>query len=154
MRARLLSLALVATLALPHDTRACSCLGPEFSVIAPESTIAAPRNVHVWLVAPTAAINPQTLTTLVLRPHGGSNIAIQTRTYPQSNVTIIELIPTSPLPASTQFEVSVVTPDAHPPTTVAATFKTAANSDMAPPQFAGIGHQSTHLNPAAAGSAC
>jgi hypothetical protein len=133
------------------DARACSCVGPRLAFLSPLGADAAPVNVHVRLEAPTGGFRASSL---VLRAHGGANVATSVHTYPGRMVTIVELVPAAPLPATTRFEVATVDPAAHPPVTVIGTFKTGTAADTKAPTLRGIGRPRTRLNTRYGGGDC
>jgi hypothetical protein len=150
-RKALFSLAIViGALARQGDVRACSCVGPHLAFLSP-SAANAPTNVHVRIEAPSTGF---VASQLVLRVHGGATIATTAKTYPESLVTIAELVPNAPLPASTRFEVASTDPSAHPPTTVIGTFTTGTAADTTAPRFDSVGKQRTRLNANPGGGMC
>jgi len=134
-----------------HDARACSCVGPRLVFLSPIDSDAAPLNAHVRIEAPTT--NQQT-SRFVLRAHGGATVTTTARTYAGTSVTIIELVPSAPLPPSTRFEVATIDPTTHPPTTVIGTFKTGTASDTTAPRLDSLGRQRTRLNQHFGGGDC
>jgi hypothetical protein len=145
-------LVLIAVSVASDDARACSCVGPHFVFLSPMGADSAPVNVHVRLEAPS---NAQGAQTFVVRAHGSATaVTVQTRTYAEPSVTIVELVPSASLPALTRFEVATVDPTAHPPTTVIGTFKTGSTADTTAPRFDSIGKQRTRLNTHFGGGDC
>jgi hypothetical protein len=140
---------LAATIA-SHDAFACSCRGPQLAFLSPWNCDDAPLNVHVWFEAPTGPSTPS----LVLRAHRGADVATQVRTYPDTYVTYVEMIPAAPLFPLTRYEVATVNAASHPPVTVLGTFKTASAMDTTPPRFNAIGHQRTRINAVYGGGDC
>jgi len=133
---------LLIAMSATRDSDACSCVGQHLTYLSPVSDDA-PTNSRVRVEGPVRG-------TLVLRAHGGADVATQLRTI--SSVT--ELVPGAPLAPSTRYELAVVDSTAHPPTTVIGTFKTGTAPDTTAPRLDNLGHQGTHLNPHPMGSAC
>jgi hypothetical protein len=151
MRKALFSAAIVIALAARHEARACSCVGPHLSFLSPTNIDAAPTNTHVRIEAPSQNLQ---VSQFQLRVHDGATIATTAKTYPEAMVTIVELVPSAALPASTRFEVATVDPAAHPPTTVIATFKTGTTADTTAPRLTSLGKQRTRLNATFGGGMC
>lgn len=152
MRNALFSAAFViAMLAEREGARACSCVSPHMSFLSPSATTAAPTNARVRIEAPSSNL---VTSRFVLRVHNGANVATTVKTYPESMVTIVELVPSAPLPASTRFEVASIDPSVHPPTTVIGTFTTGATADTTAPRLDSLGKQHTRLNTTFGGGDC
>jgi hypothetical protein len=126
----------------PRDTSACTCAG-SFLLYDGPSSDEAPTNTHVRLEGSYQG-------TLVLRAHGGGDVPTRVRLIGG----LTELVPTQDLAPNTRYEVAIVNPGSHPPAHVFGTFKTGTARDTTAPQLDSLGHQGTHLNLHAIGSAC
>lgn len=114
---------LAAVVTLARDAHACTCEGPEPTLLSPAWTNDVPSNtkVRVELLTDVGAD-----TRVVLRTTSGATVETTTRAIGDDPVNVIELTPVAPLAASTRYEVMVVDPRAHPPKHVFATFATNA----------------------------
>ena len=142
--------AVIAIASLEPHARACSCVGPHMAFLSPSAS-AAPTNVRVRIEAPS---NNLVVSRFVLRVHNGATIPTTAKTYPESMVTIVELVPNAALPSSTRFEVASIDPSVHPPTTVIGTFTTGTAADTTPPRLDSLGKQRTRLNTNFGGGDC
>jgi len=139
----------LSTLVEPH-ARACSCVGPHLAFLSPTSN-AAPTNAHVIVEAPSSG---HQTSQFVLRIHNGATIPTTAKLYSEPVITIVELVPTAPLPASTRFEVAWIEPSQHPPTQVVGTFMTATAPDTTAPRLDSLGKQHTRINAVSGGGDC
>lgn len=150
--------AIAAAVAASHDAHACSCVGPQPSLLGPSQVDDAPLNTKVRVEVPSlgsASGSRAPNGGVVLRVHGGANVATTARAItPGGWLSTVELTPTAPLAPSTQYEVAMVDPSAHPSTTVVGAFKTGTAADSTPPRIDTIGAANVHRNPNAMGSAC
>jgi hypothetical protein len=152
--AAVLTFAMAASAAaLVRDAGACSCLGPQLRLLSPDRLDDAPRNVHVRLAMPS---QPQTGgSRVVLRAHGSrAEVATTSRSRQYGMVTHVELVPSAPLAANTQYELATIDPAAHPPETVFGTFRTGSSSDTTAPRLESTGQAAAKVNPHASGAAC
>ena len=133
-----------------HEASACSCVAPHLAFLSPAAPNA-PTNAHVRVEAPSTGLQASRF---VLRVHNGATIPTTSKTYPESMISIVELVPSSPLPASTRFEVASIDPSVHPPTTVIGTFTTGTAPDTTPPRLDSLGKQRTRLNAQFGGGNC
>jgi hypothetical protein len=146
--------ALAAALLLPSARgEACSCVGPELSVLTPQRPEGVPTNTRVRVTMPAVG-QGQTQPTLALRVHGGADVVAKTRLYPDVAESIAELTPMSPLAPSTRYEIAVVDSTKHPATTVVSTFVTGANADTAAPVIDSLGAVGARLNMHYGGGDC
>jgi hypothetical protein len=152
--ATVLTFAMAASAAaLVRDAGACSCVGPQLRLIAPDRLDDAPRNAHVRLAMPA---QPQKNGShIVLRAHGSrAEVATTSRSRQYGMVTDVELVPNALLAADTQYELATIDPTAHPPETVFGTFRTGSSSDTTAPRLDSTGHAAAKVNPHPSGGSC
>jgi len=127
----------IASHASVRDAGACSCMSPHAAILTPDRVDDAPLDTKVRLEVPTSVgpVKPR----VVLRAHGGADVAVTTRTSVNGALDTIELTPSAPLAASTQYEVAVVYDQQHPSTFVLGTFKTGTATDTTPPRIDKLG---------------
>jgi hypothetical protein len=142
--------AVIAIATMEPHARACSCVGPRLSYVSPSGSAAA-TNARVRIMAPSYNFQ---VSRFVLRVHNGAVIATTAKTYPEQRITVVELVPNAPLPASTRFEVASIDPSEHPPTTVIGTFATGTAPDTTAPRLDSLGRQRTRLNTVFGGGDC
>lgn len=144
----------LAAMAATHDAGACSCVGPQLVLVGPSQVDDAPLNTKVRVETPSGGYAGGG-GNVVLRVHGGANVATTSRTLtPGGWLATVELTPNAPLAPSTQYEVAVVDPSAHPSTTVLGAFKTGTAADTTAPRLDSVGNATVFRNPNAMGSAC
>jgi hypothetical protein len=150
--------ALALAIALPAHERgaaACSCMGPSLAFLTPSGD-AVSRNAIVRIEVPTssAGAGAAQASSIVLREHGGAPVATRDASVPGAEVTLHQITPNDPLKADTRYEIAIVEPTKHPPTTVVGTFKTGSAIDNAPPRLDSIGAKYTHINTHFGGGDC
>jgi hypothetical protein len=144
------ALAVVPVFLAPElrEAAACSCMGPHTEILSPDRLDDAPLNTRVRIEMPGPGV------AAVLRVHGGAEAPTTSRAISAGHYTILELLPKVPLAASSQYEVAMITPNAHPGTHVIATFKTGTTSDTVPPKLDKIGVAAAHRNSMYGGGSC
>lgn len=146
--------ALAAALLLPSARgEACSCVGPNLSVLTPQHPEGVPLNTRIRVSMPTVG-QGQTAPTLLLRAHHGADVAAKTHTYPGVAESLVELTPSAPLAPSTRYEIAVVDATRHPATTVVSTFITGTAADTAAPVLDSLGTVGARLNAHFGGGDC
>jgi hypothetical protein len=128
----------VALALVARDAGACSCAGPQETLVTPSRVDDAPLNTKVRVEVPTQQGPTPPATRLVLRVHGGKEVDTQARVAKQGDVDLHELTPLGGLAASTQYEVAVIDPNRRPKTIVIGTFKTGTTSDQTAPSLDAI----------------
>lgn len=156
--AAVLSAAMAVT---EREVGACSCAGPDTTLIGPERVDDAPLNTKVRVEVPSSfptspAGGGAPNGGLVLRVHGVAKpIAATTRVIaPGGWASFVELTPAAPLEPSTQYEVATVNATAVPPNRVFGTFRTGRASDTTAPRIDTIGPAVAYKNSNAIGSMC
>jgi hypothetical protein len=126
-------------------------VGPELRFLTPANDDAAPLNVHARIEAPTGGFAARSF---VLRAHDGASVPALLRSTPGPEVTIAELVPTTPLAPLTRYEVATVDATKHPATIVIGTFKTGTSADTKAPRLERVGRPRTTLNTRFGGGDC
>jgi hypothetical protein len=143
----ILSGALVST---EREVGACSCMGPDTTLVAPERVDDAPLNAKIRVEMPSPS------STLVLRVHGRTaTVAATARAIATAgSTTFVELTPSAPLEPSTQYEVATVDATQIPPNRVFGTFRTGRSTDTAAPRIDAMGPAVAYKNANPMGSMC
>ncbi len=130
--------AALALVFLARDSEACSCAGPRETLLSPTRVDDVPLNAKVRVEAPPSTAGGGGASKIVLRVHGGKTVDVTARVGKQGSVDLHELTPSGGLAPSTQYEVAVIDPSAHPSTTVIGTFKTGTATDTTAPSLDSI----------------
>jgi hypothetical protein len=157
----IVSAALVST---EREVGACSCAGPDATLVAPERVDDAPLNARIRVEIPSpsstsAALSPTSAAAaggVVLRVHGrAATVAATTRAIATGGSTsFVELTPSAPLEPSTQYEVATVDTSQVPPSRVFGTFRTGRALDNAAPRIDAMGPAIAFKNANPMGSMC
>ena len=160
-------LAVTALVALPvltgalmtteRDVGACSCGGPDTTLLGPDRVDDAPINTRVRVEIPTAGAGAGAgAGGVVLRVHGrAAPIAATTRVIaPGGWTSFVELTPSAPLEPSTQYEVLTVDATKVPPNRVFGTFRTGRATDTTAPRIDAMGPAVAFKNANPMGSMC
>lgn len=138
-------LAAVAALGLgllrTSDTSACTCLGPQLTIVGPDRVDDAALNVRVRFEVPSRG-TPFGAKSAVLRVSDtGAAADVSERDWRDGSNLYVELTPTTSLQPSTRYEVAFVDPDpkAYPKVTVLGTFKTGTATDTTAPVLDAVG---------------
>ncbi len=142
------ALALVA-LAPESDVRACSCVGPQVSLLSPAAGSAPATTTHVRILAPSRSGGA-----FVLREPGGGPIAARITRSGMGSVDLVELAPEAALAPGTRYEIAHVVPERYPSTYVFGTFRTGAAADAQAPRIDALGAVTAQQNTNAMSSAC
>jgi|GEM_PF-5138849 len=134
-----------------HEARACSCAPPAAVLVTPDRVDDAPlgAKLRIELGADDAGSE------LLVRTAAGAEVATtiaQKKTL--GTVTQLELAPSAPLAARTQYEVALKKPDRHPSVIVFGTFRTGDARDVTPPTFDAPGIVTAFRRQNAASAAC
>lgn len=143
------TLALAVCFAPTHDARACSCVGPQVSLLSPRAGTTPPTTAHVRIFAPSGAGG-----SFVLREPGGAPVKAAITRGAMGSVDLLELAPEAPLAPGTRYEIAHVVPERYPSTYVFGTFRTGAGADAAAPRIDALGAVTAQQNLHAASSAC
>lgn len=154
MRSLALAVVLVtASLLEERPARACSCGGPDASLLSPKGGTAAPTSSRVRLIVPATG-RPLPF----LRVHGGAKVATTAKSSPlgegDNAAFLVELAPMRPLQAGTRYEIALETPGEYPPTTVFGTFKTGSSADTTAPRIDSLGKATPERSSELLGSTC
>ena len=144
-----------------REVGACSCSGPETTVLGPERVDDAPLNTKVRVEVPSSfssspAGGNASSGGLLLRVHGRATpVAVSARvTAPGGWASLVELTPSAPLEPSTQYEVLTSDPAAVPQNHVYGAFRTGRATDATAPRIDAIGPAVAYRNTSAMGSMC
>ncbi len=156
-----LSAALVST---EREVGACSCAGPDATLLAPERVDDAPLNARIRFEIPSPSSTLPALSAtsaaaaggVVLRVHGrAATVAATTRAIATGGSTsFVELTPSAPLEPSTQYEVATVDATQIPSSRVFGTFRTGRASDGTAPRIDAMGPAIAFKNTNPMGSMC
>lgn len=148
----------LATAGTERAAGACSCGGPEIALVSPDRVDDAPLNTKIRLELPNAATmrTQPGVTGPYLRTHDGEKVVVTTSRAiaPGGWLDSVDLTPTSPLAASTQYEIVMLDPSAIPSAIVIGTFKTATTADTTPPRLDAVGAGIAFKNAHASGAGC
>lgn len=137
MQRVIVALGLVTAAVVTHDAGACSCAGPQASLVSPEHVEDAPLNTRVRLELPSNGVEGATM---IFRAHGTTtNVKTTERKMPLGSVNIVELIPAAPLAPETRYEIGFTDPSKHPATHILGSFKTGTAADNTAPKIDKIG---------------
>jgi hypothetical protein len=143
------------------EVEACSCGGPDTTIMGPDRVDDAPLNTRVRVEIPSSL---STLPTgggapgsgLLLRVHGRSTPVPTTSRViaPGAWASVVELTPSAPLEPSTAYEIATVDPAAVPSNRVVGTFRTGRAVDATPPRIDALGPAVAFKNTNAMSSMC
>jgi hypothetical protein len=138
-----------------REVGACSCSGPETTLLGPERVDDVPLNTKVRVEVPAQSIGGVGAVPM-LRVHGRATpIATTTRVIaPGGWASFVELTPSAPLEPSTQYEVATVDTSKVPPNRVFGTFRTGRATDTTAPRVDSMGPAVAYKNTNAMGSMC
>ncbi len=128
-------------------------MGPDLRVLTPAKPDGVPTNTRVRVIMPAVG-QGHAFPTLALRAHGGAEVAATSRIYADIAVSIVELMPSTPLVPGTRYEIAVVDASKHPATTVVSTFVTGTNADVAAPVLDALGTVGARENVRFGGGNC
>ncbi len=150
--AALVALAIVLSPAGIRHAGACSCIFRRAAILTPDRADGVPVNTRVRLeLSPRrGGGRPR----IVLRPHGGAEVSAAQRAFSSGALTVVELVPSIPLAADTQYEVALIDADAHPSTLVVGTFRTGTAADTTAPAFDRAGSATVYKNAMSGGGDC
>jgi hypothetical protein len=134
-----------------EDARACSCMGPHDTFVGPAGDDV-PIGAVVRVAVPTRSSHAPAA--VVVGEVGGSKVDAGVRSWPDGQLTVIELRPTARLKPTTRYEVAVVDPKAYPSTRVFGTFQTGAGEDRTAPKLDAIGTAVAKVNAHPNGGSC
>jgi hypothetical protein len=145
---------LLTTLLAPRDVGACSCSGPQTTLLTPDRVDDAPLDAKVRVELPVAS--PSTPSAVLLRVHGRTTpVAVSTRVIaPGGWSSFVELTPTAALEPDTRYEVATVDPNAVPSTRVFGTFRTGRGKDTTAPRLDAMGPAIAYKNANVMGGMC
>lgn len=160
-----LSAGLVST---EREVGACSCMGPDTMLVAPERVDDAPLNARIRVEIPSPSLTLSALSAtsaatsaaaaggVVLRVHGrAATVATTARAIATGgSTTFVELTPSAPLEPSTQYEVATVDVTQVPPSRVFGTFHTGHSLDTTAPRIDAMGPAVAFKNTNPMGSMC
>ena len=144
-----------------REVGACSCGGPDTTLLGPERVDDAPLNTKVRVEIPSSFSTTPSGggapgSGLLLRVHGRSAVVPTSSRViaPGGWASVVELTPSAPLEPSTAYEVAIVDPAAVPPSRVFGTFRTGRAVDTTPPRIDALGPALAFRNTSAMGSMC